>query len=804
MIFGRIFNYGIVLLLLVVAAWESSVCGADDFSERADSLLANPPPLENFAPWSEEISAAADSLSGRNQSAAAAGVYERLGIAAFRARQLTSAVAYWRAGLALARQAEDSDRTGSLLNALAVGLQTSGDPGGGIPVYAEAIRLKRSLADTLGLAKSWGNLTNCYAALNRLDEAMAAADSAGHWNRLSGNDRGDVAVLGHRVTILNSLGRPAEAVSLAHRAVALARNMDSEALGVSRRHLGTTLMDLGQMEPALAQMDSALSDLATAGNHYYPLYVKQDQILALRGGGHPAAALAVCQALLPELNDADHLPLLTSVEIQCGGALLDLGRHEEALVVLGDARRAFEQRLAALADESSRLGILPISGPVFAALARALLAADQPEAAWDAVEAGAGLLYRQKSTGGSIRSLAEVQAALAGEGAVLIQAAEAPPQDPLLLFVVTADTLIAVSTVALGPLLADARGALDLMASGQPDEVCAPPIARLAANLIGPLEGHLPLDCRRIYLVPPHGLWGFPWDILPLRDGRLLGDIAPVAYLPNAGSLLELQIRKPSGGPVLAVADPKLDGSIEPGAGAVPDYRGAAASLPLPEARREVGEIQASRKRVLVGRQATVPSVLAALDEQPSVLHFATHALVHPLSPDASALVLADSLGTGPAYLSAGTIAGWNLATDLVVLSGCRTGQMGAALGEGPLGLPRAFLLAGSRAVVTSLWDVEDKAARTFMAAFYRAQNDGADPARALGMARRELTANGFNLRDRAAFVISGSSGEALPALARTAYSVPWQWLILALVVGSAVAAWWRRAQRRRPADRTV
>ena len=65
------------------------------------------------------------------------------------------------------------------------------------------------------------------------------------------------------------------------------------------------------------------------------------------------------------------------------------------------------------------------------------------------------------------------------------------------------------------------------------------------------------------------------------------------------------------------------------------------------------------------------------------------------------------------------------LRADLVTLSACQTG-MGSGwfsalpAGDDFVGLTRAFLVAGSRAVLASLWEVDDRSTVSLMEGFYR------------------------------------------------------------------------------------
>lgn len=72
------------------------------------------------------------------------------------------------------------------------------------------------------------------------------------------------------------------------------------------------------------------------------------------------------------------------------------------------------------------------------------------------------------------------------------------------------------------------------------------------------------------------------------------------------------------------------------------------------------------------------------------------------------------------ALLTAQSATGLNLAgTALVVASACQTALGDVLVGEGVLGLRRAFMLAGAPTLVMSLWSVPDVATAILMERFY-------------------------------------------------------------------------------------
>ena len=79
--------------------------------------------------------------------------------------------------------------------------------------------------------------------------------------------------------------------------------------------------------------------------------------------------------------------------------------------------------------------------------------------------------------------------------------------------------------------------------------------------------------------------------------------------------------------------------------------------------------------------------------------------------------------GGNDGILSAEEVARLDLSgCRLAVISACESGLGEACVGEGVLGLRRAFRVAGARTLITSLWPVEDEAAREWMRGLYRAK----------------------------------------------------------------------------------
>ena len=141
--------------------------------------------------------------------------------------------------------------------------------------------------------------------------------------------------------------------------------------------------------------------------------------------------------------------------------------------------------------------------------------------------------------------------------------------------------------------------------------------------------------------------------------------------------------------------------------------------LPLPGAEEEVNLIgDILNVEPLTGRKATKDQVLSRLNGV-SLVHIASHGRVETgeiiLSPN-----LANS--TRPReedfLLTMTDVLNAKLDAKLVVLSCCHSGQ-GKIKAEGVVGIARAFIGAGARSVIASLWAIDDEATLAFMRHFY-------------------------------------------------------------------------------------
>jgi CHAT domain-containing protein len=171
---------------------------------------------------------------------------------------------------------------------------------------------------------------------------------------------------------------------------------------------------------------------------------------------------------------------------------------------------------------------------------------------------------------------------------------------------------------------------------------------------------------------------------------------------------------------------------------------------------------------VLLGKDATEAAVRQASAQgdlaRARYVHFACHGILGLSDGQPPALVLSlvgnsgerDEFGLLAGFLRMDEVTNLKLNADLVVLSACRSGQGRLWNGEGVHGLARAFLHAGSKGVVCSLWSVDDKETAGFMVAMYGRLKDGRPAADALRDTRLDMIRAGKAPLYWAPFILIG------------------------------------------------
>jgi len=274
---------------------------------------------------------------------------------------------------------------------------------------------------------------------------------------------------------------------------------------------------------------------------------------------------------------------------------------------------------------------------------------------------------------------------------------------------------------------------------------------------VAPLLGEL-LDgvtARRLVILPDGPLNGLPFAALPLPHGGARELLVDRFVLTSASSLAlalrPAQPRSPAVTRVAVVFDPVYtpeDRRMTTAAVAASRFRGAEttperfARLPYSaiEARAVMRAFTGADVIQLAGFDASAQRVTELRARDLQVLHFATHAAVRRDAPERSALFLSEFAADGapltPDRLTADAITRSGLRADVVVLSGCSTGDGRELRGEGVLGLAYGFLANGSNSVIASLWPVEDALTARFMEEFYGAYRATGRAADALRLAQ--------------------------------------------------------------------
>lgn len=173
----------------------------------------------------------------------------------------------------------------------------------------------------------------------------------------------------------------------------------------------------------------------------------------------------------------------------------------------------------------------------------------------------------------------------------------------------------------------------------------------------------------------------------------------------------------------------------------------------LPSARQEAEYVSKISGGDLYLNDKAKESVFKAEAGKYDIVHLAMHTYLNDQNPMNSAMIFAsgdDAPEDGLLYTY--EVYGIPLKAQMVVLSSCNTGSGLLSTGEGILSLARGFLYSGSRSVVMSMWEIEDKSGTEIVKMFYDYLEKGESKSKALKNARHNYLKSAGQMRSHPYF----------------------------------------------------
>ncbi len=630
--------------------------------------------------------------------------------------------------------------------------------------FRRCVELWRRCGDRRGEAKAlmnWGyfsyNLRSLLEARGLFQEALACFEEIGDTQQSASAQNGVGLVC-------RDEGRWAEAA--AHfEAVAdqrlRDRAMDSYARALN--NLGEVQLFQGRSADAVRAFEQSLTALVSPAER---MDVHINLGLALQSGGNINAALAAYTNAIGDATTAQRWTALPDAHYRRAIAYWELGETHQARSELEVAARQIEQDRGRIDDQGLKLNVAGRWQQIYEATVLLAVEEGRTEDAFlwserararalaDAVSRNARGGERDAATDAladrvlsQVATPEEVQAALPDGTVVLsyfttgiiehaspfVQAMA--PDNPLrrllltesgtLLFVVSKSSIVAFKC-PLDP---------NTLATHAPHGVRAvrllQPLVmrRLHEALLGPAGDCITADR---WCVIPHGpLHSVPFAALMGSDGSpVVREGGPILTQAPSATILVRHCWTAYGS---ADADVSCTAVGYNGLPGEPFY--------LRHAETEAQLVATITGGTALTGPAAKKSDLRQVATRSRWLHFACHAQFIGDEPLGSFLLI----GAEDQLSAREIMAEWQLRSDVVVLSACETGVAKVLAGDESLGLARAFLHAGARAALVSLWAVMDRPTCLLMHRFYKemGRQTFVDPALALHDAQIWMRSHG-------------------------------------------------------------
>ncbi len=625
--------------------------------------------------------------------------------------------------------------------------------------YQQSLAINQKVNDLDGEASTLHNIGAVYEALKQDEQALSFYQKALTIARENNNPESEALALNNIGLLYNNQGKYPQALAAFEQALLIVRPLNAPKLkGAILNNLGLSYYNQGEYQQALSPLQQALEIARAVGNQIGEGNTLNNLGATYNKSGNNIQAISyykqavdIFEVVQRDIKIEEFQSSFADGKVDIYESLIDLlvseGRFEEAFAYTERARaRAFLNRLGNQQFDpgaGANLELIErernLAGQI-SALQRQIGQADiNLKIKLEELQSNyKQTLLELKQSNPAYASLVsvnplsftDIQTKILDDQTALVSYFVS--DEKIIAFALDRQGLTAVTLPVSRAELATQIEYFNTLIQIEPGAGQTQSSERIEAAqslhqfLISPLRAWL--QRPRLIIIPHTILHYVPFAALLDEDQQPLAARFILSTAPSASSLdPRLLNHSLNHGKLLAFGNPKS----------------AAPSLPF--ARVEALSVARlyPQSASFTGQSAT-EAVLRAAAPKFDILHLAVHSQLNSVAPLFSALLLADAGAEQPpendGRLEVREIFSLNLSeANIVILSACETALGEQSRGDELIGLSRAFLYAGSPAVIASLWPVEDEATAVLMTAFHRQMQAGADPATALSKAQNNL-----------------------------------------------------------------
>ncbi|WP_088889883.1 CHAT domain-containing protein [Leptolyngbya ohadii] len=714
----------------------------------------------------------------------------------YRVSQFREALQSWKAALQIYRQIGDRQGEGAALGNLGNAYADLGQYQRAIELYEQVLVIVREIGDRQGEGAALNNLGIAYADLGQYQRAIQLYEQRLIIAREIGDRQGEGAALNNLGIAYRNLGQYQRAIESYQQALGIAQEIgDRAAGGITLNNIGRLLNLQNQPELAIVFLKQSVNVRESIRGDIRGLdrALQQSYTDTVAGTYRLLADLLLqenrvleAQRVLDLLKVQELDDYLQNVQRSTQTAAgVDYWRPEQRILELY-AQVIREATELAQLDEKKKQGNLTAEEDrrYQELLARRTEIRTSFNQFIGLSDVQAAIAQLRDTTSGQNIEVAQLQSLQTNlrnlnQNAVLLYPLIL--DDRLELVLVTPDAPpvrkpVEISAANLNRLIVQMGQALK-----DPTSNIQPIAQQLYQVLIQPIEAELAAANAKTIIYAPDG--ALRYIPLPaLHDGnQWLAERFAVTHI-TAASLTNFSMQPSYRADQLrilagACSECEFDFTV---AGQPFNFRD------LPFARTEVENIAAEipGTETLIDQNFSPDRLLQTVRQFP-IVHLATHAaFVQGEQSDESFIVF----GNNSKLRLADILPQWELTeTDLVVLSACETAIGEAQPGSGIeiLGFGYQMQLAGAKAAIASLWQVNDGGTQVLMNAFYTALESGKTKAQALQLAQQTLISGNLTVAEqtgRNATIGARDIRTGLPPEVSSRLSHPYYWAPFILI----------------------